>query len=138
MSGADFIDSNVLVYAYDSQNPTKQKIGQSVIRKAILGEGMISTQVLGEFAATFLHKTSPRKHPEEILAMLDVLRPISLVNLDGDAIWRAVEAHAEYGIHIYDGMIVAAAERGGCKRILSEDLNPGQKYFNIEVANPFL
>jgi predicted nucleic acid-binding protein len=50
---------------------------------------------------------------------------------------RAVEAHAAYGVRFYDGMIVAAAERGGCQKILSEDLNAGQKYFGIVVENPF-
>lgn len=137
MSGVDFIDSNVLVYAYDSQHPPKQEIAQSIVRKAIRGEALVSTQVLGEFAATFLHKASHRKRADEILAILDALRDISLVSLDGDTVWRAVEAHKEYGIHFYDGLIVAAAERGGCRRILSEDLNPGQKYFDIEVRNPF-
>ena len=50
---------------------------------------------------------------------------------------RAVEAHVAYGIRFYNGMIVAAAERGGCPRIWSEDLNPGQKYFGVTVTNPF-
>jgi predicted nucleic acid-binding protein len=35
-------------------------------------------------------------------------------------------------------MIVAAAERAGCKRILSEDFSPGQEYFGVTVSNPFL
>jgi predicted nucleic acid-binding protein len=48
-----------------------------------------------------------------------------------------VEAHATYGLHFYDGMIVAAADRAGCSRIWSEDLNSGQRYFNVEAANPF-
>jgi predicted nucleic acid-binding protein len=34
-------------------------------------------------------------------------------------------------------MIVAAAERAGCGRILSEDLNSGQTYFGVRVENPF-
>jgi predicted nucleic acid-binding protein len=50
---------------------------------------------------------------------------------------RAVEARAAYSIHFYDGMIVAAAERAGCEKILSEDLNSQQKYFGVVVANPF-
>jgi len=33
-------------------------------------------------------------------------------------------------------MIVAAAERGGCQKIWSEDLNAGQKYFGSAVENP--
>lgn len=50
---------------------------------------------------------------------------------------RAIEVHAEYGLHFYDGMIVAAAQRGECTRILSEDLNAGQRYLGRVVENPF-
>jgi predicted nucleic acid-binding protein len=53
------------------------------------------------------------------------------------AVLRRSAAHAEYGIHFYDGMIVAAAERGACQRIWSEDFNPGQLYFGIRAENPF-
>ena len=34
-------------------------------------------------------------------------------------------------------MTMAAAERAGCKKIWSEDLNAGQTYFGIRVENPF-
>jgi len=34
-------------------------------------------------------------------------------------------------------MIVAAAERAGCSKIWSEDLNAGQEYFGVPVENPF-
>jgi predicted nucleic acid-binding protein len=71
------------------------------------------------------------------MALLEVLAPMHLVIPDGDMIRRAVEARASYSVHFYDGMIVAAAERGGCSRIWSEDLNAGQKYFGIAVENPF-
>ena len=66
-----------------------------------------------------------------------LLSPIRVVVPDADIVRRAVEARAEYGLHFYDGMIVAAAERGGCGRIWSEDLNAGQEYFGIAIANPF-
>lgn len=70
-------------------------------------------------------------------AALDALGPIPLVVPNGDSVRRAVEASARYRIHLYDGMIVAAAERGGCSRIWSEDFNSGQDYFGITVENPF-
>jgi predicted nucleic acid-binding protein len=34
-------------------------------------------------------------------------------------------------------MILAAAERAGCQRIWSEDMNAGQSYFGVKVKNPF-
>ena len=58
--------------------------------------------------------------------MHDVLAPVDAIPQDEHVVRRAVEAHEEYGLHFWDAMIVAAAERGGCRRILSEDLNPGQ------------
>ena len=56
---------------------------------------------------------------------------------DAGVVRRAVEARAAYSVHFYDGMIVATAEKAGCKRIWSEDLNSGQEYFGITVENPF-
>jgi predicted nucleic acid-binding protein len=100
MPGPDFLDTNVLVYAYDSSNPAKQHIAQ------------------------------------DLSAILDALGPIKAIAPDGDTVRRAVEAHAQYGVHFYDGMILAAAERGACARILS-DLNAGQGYFGVKVENPF-
>src|SRR5215471_5056283 len=137
MPAPDFLDSNVLVYAYDVSDSRKQRIAQDLVREAIAGESVISTQVLAEFAATLLHKLSPAAPPDDVLVILNALGPIRLVLPDSDIVRRAVEARASYGLHFYDGMIVAAAERAGCKRLLSEDFNAGQTYFGITAENPF-
>jgi predicted nucleic acid-binding protein len=137
MSDPDFLDSNILVYAHDDADPRKRQIGQDLIKRAVLGEMSMSTQTLAEFSATLLHKFSRQFSPDEITAILDALAPIRLVVPDAGTVRRAVEAHAAYGLHFYDGMIVAAAERASCSRIWSEDLNDGQKYFGIAVENPF-
>ena len=137
MSGADFLDTNVLVYAHQFNDPDKQRVAQELVKRAVAGKFVVSTQVLSEFASTLLHKASPPATPEAMIAILDGLSPIKLVTPDRDLIRRAVEARSEYGIHFYNGMIVAAAERAGCERIWSEDFNAGQKYFGVAVANPF-
>ena len=46
-------------------------------------------------------------------------------------------ADKEYGISFWDLLIVAAAEKAGCTRIVSEDLNSGQSYHGIAVVDPF-
>ncbi len=137
MPAPDFLDTNVLVYGYDVSNAVKQSIAQDLIRRAVCGEFLISTQVLAEFASTLLHKLAPPPTPEDVTALLDALEPIKLVPTDAETVRRAVEARAEYGIHFYDGMIIASAERAGCKRVWSEDLNAGQEYFGVAVENPF-
>jgi len=93
--------------------------------------------LLAEFAVTLLHKMAPAARPEDVAVVLNALGPIRVVVPDGDTVRRAVAARAQYGLHFYDGMIIAAAERGGCERIWSEDLNAAQKYFGIAVENPF-
>jgi predicted nucleic acid-binding protein len=137
MNGPDFLDTNVLVYAYDTGDRRKHGIAGDIVRRALAGEGIASTQVLSEFVSTFLHKHTPPARPEDLLQLLDILSPLKLIPLDHGTVRRAVEARAAYGIHLYDGMIVAAAERGRSGRILSEDLNAGQSYFQIPVVNPF-
>jgi len=133
----DFLDTNVLLWAYDVSDPSKQHRAQELVRKAAAGALVISTQVLAEFAATLLHKLSPTVAAGDVIALLDALAPIQVIVPDGDTVRRAVEARSAYGVHFYDGMIIAAAERAGCDRIWSEDFDTGQKYFGITVANPF-
>ena len=137
MPAPEFLDTNVLVYAYDPSDPRKQRIARDLVRRALAGDIVTSTQVLAEFAATLLHKMSPAARPEDVTAVLDALGPINLIVPDADIVRRAVEVRARYAVNFYDGMIVAAAERGGCGRIWSEDLNAGQEYFGIAVENPF-
>jgi predicted nucleic acid-binding protein len=138
MSALEFLDTNVLVYAYDPHEPRKQQIARSLLRRALAGEIVASNQVLGEFATTLLHKLKPPTNPDDLIRLLDSFGPIELVQLDGDVLVRAVRAHAQYGLNFYDGLIVAAAERAGCLKIWSEDFNAKQKYFGITVENPFI
>ena len=137
MNGRDFLDTNVLVYAYERSNPDKKQIARELVRRAVAGEFVISTQVLAEFASTLLHKVQPAISFERVIEELDVLAPIPVILPDAGIVRRAVDAQGAFGVHVYDGMIIAAAERAGSKTIWSEDLNPGQKYFGVNVANPF-
>ena len=137
MSAPDFLDTNILVYAYDEGN-RKQPVAQRLVGRALEGSAVISVQVLAELCATLLYKASPPALPEEVTLLLDAIAAIPLVAPDREIVQRAVEAREKFGIHFYDGMIVAAAERAGCARIWSEDLNAGQAYFGIPVKNPFV
>jgi predicted nucleic acid-binding protein len=138
MSDREFLDTNVLVYAFDVADRRKHEIAQALTVRALAGESAISAQVLSELSAILLQKYRATYDARAVLAILDSLRPIPLIVPDAAMVRRAVEAYAAYGIHFYDGMIVAAAERGRCGEIFSEDLNAGQEYFGVSVVNPFV
>lgn len=131
----EFLDTKVLVYAFNAADLRKERIAQGLMRRAVLENLVVSVQVLAELANTLLRKAG--QPPEAVLGILDLLESLRVIRPDGGMVRRAVEAQARYGLHFYDGMIVAAAERGGCRRIWSEDLNPGQMYFGVAVENPF-
>jgi len=137
MNAPDFLDTNILVYAYQTSDARKRKVASELLERAVAGEGIISTQVLAEFAAVLLHKVQPPLSRQKVDEALNVVGPIQIVLPDAELVHRAVEVHAHYGIRLYDGMIIAAAERAGCQRVWSEDLNAGQKYLGVTVANPF-
>jgi predicted nucleic acid-binding protein len=138
MNGPEFADSNIFVYAYDPSDPRKQQIAREVLLRGSRGHGIIaSSQVFSEFASVLLHRMNPPASPPEVSATLQSLSDIRMIGIDRSLILRAVEAHERYRVHFWDGMIVAAAERGGCSRMWSEDLNPGQSYFGVKVENPF-
>jgi predicted nucleic acid-binding protein len=132
-----FIDTNVVVYANDKRDRTKQTRAVAIVRDALRdGSGVISTQVLQEYASVALAKLGQRQ--DVVLRQLALLERLPLVPQTPALVRRAVELHGLYGISFWDAAVVAAAEAGGCDRILSEDLNAGQFYGGVVVQNPFL
>jgi predicted nucleic acid-binding protein len=137
MNAPEFLDTNVLVYAYTQDDRQKKEIAQELLERGAKGECIVSVQVLAELASTLLHRFKPPAKPEEVADIIDLLAAIPTVQPDADLVRRAVQVHHRYGVRLYDGMIIAAAERAGCKKIWSEDLNTGQEYFGVKVENPF-
>ena len=136
-----FIDSNILVYSYDSTEPAKQTLAQELISSLVQNENaVISVQVLGEF---FFSVTRHIRNPlsiEQARAAVDLLSSfptLPVINIDLAMVRRAIATHSRYGINYWDSLIIAAAERAGCTRILSEDMNPGQSYHGMLAVNPF-
>ncbi len=131
-----FIDSNIVVYANDSQNPEKQRIALTVIGDSLRsGTGVISTQVLQQYANVALGKLAQRQ--DVVLRQLAILERLEVVSQTPALVQRAVELRAIYGVSFWDASIVSAAKSRGCREMVSEDLDTGQFYGRAVVVNPF-
>ena len=132
-----FIDSNVFVYAIDGSGGKKQKRAGSIVAEVFAAKSLhcVSSQVLAEFASVAIRKF--KIATPLLLEMLSVMRRISRTAVDDALVLRAVEIQSLYGIQFYDAQIIAAAERLGCDRVLSEDMSDGQVYCSVRVVNPF-
>lgn len=138
MTAPCFVDTNVLVYANDVDAGHKQAIAFDLVAELLEQERLVlSAQVLNELAAVLLR---PRFgfSIDNVREALGLYAHCPLVNLDATLTRRALDARARYQVSLWDGLVIAAAERARCCEILSEDLNHGQEYFGIVARNPFL
>jgi predicted nucleic acid-binding protein len=135
---AEFLDTNVLVYAHDRTAGAKRRVATDLVN-ALIGrkEAVLSTQVLVEFAVTVTQKIPVRlslARTAEILRDLAVLRVVSPTA--GDVL-AAAELARRYSVSMWDAMILRAAASAGVSVVWSEDLGHGQSYDGVEVRNPF-
>ncbi len=139
MNANIFIDSNILVYAYCADVPAKQRVAQEIIEDCLrYGVGFISPQVLGEFFVTITQKVSRGLSDDEARMGIESFQGLTVVDIDRDMVMQAMDIKARYKIHYWDALIIASAQRAGCRTIMSEDLSHGQKYGNVVVRNPFI
>jgi len=133
-----FVDTNVIVYAYDKDAGKKHRIAADIMKDLWRsGLGTISTQILQEFFITLTKKISA---PMDISVVRETIRRLSkwdVAIIDVDTIIRATELQERYNYSFWDSLVVAAAIASGVRTIFSEDLSDGQTIEGITIKNPF-
>ncbi len=131
-----FIDTNIIVYANDTADPAKQKRAIEVVASLMRsGEGVISTQVLMEYAAVAVSKLG--QPVGAIDRQLFLLERLEIVQVTRELIQQGLDLSESFRLSFWDGVILAAAVAARCDVLLSEDLSAGRKYAGVEVRNPF-
>ena len=126
-----FFDTNILLYAR-SDDDVKLMKSEQILRDG----GVVSVQVLNEFANVSRRKW--RRDWLEIRAALIAFRaslrvePVTIETHE-----RGLALAERYGFAVYDAMIVAAAERAGCKVLYSEDMQDGMVIGGLTLRNPY-
>jgi len=133
MSGADpFFDTSVLLHLLSDDAAKADRI-----ETLLSARGVISVQVLNEFAVVALRKL---KMPlNEVREILDTIRAVCAVEpLTVETHDRGLAVFERYRFSLYDSMLVAAALISGAKIVYSKDLQHGQVIDNqLRVTNPF-
>jgi predicted nucleic acid-binding protein len=132
-----FFDTNVLVYAFDEGEPEKREVALALIKEHLEeGDGILSVQVLREFYVSVRRLARPLSaaEAEEALGSLAVFSPITE---DWRMVVGATRRSRELTLSFWDALIVEAALRAGAGRLLTEDLQHGQRIGGLTVENPF-
>lgn len=134
----EFIDANVLVYAFDSSAGVKQKAAAELLdRLWDSGAGCLSVQVLQEFFVTVTRKVP---HPLAIAEAVDRIREFAAWKIFSpvvDDVLAAIVLHKQAKLSFWDAMVVHAAAQTGCDVLWTEDLSDGQLVGGVRVRNPF-
>lgn len=132
MSGKAFFDTNVLLYSV-SDDPRAERA-----ETLLAGGGMISVQVLNEFAAVAHRKMKmPWADVIEALAAIRILCP-DPVPITVHTHEAALQLAMRYGCHYYDALVLATALEAGCDTLYSEDMQSGELIEGrLTIRNPF-
>jgi len=126
-----FLDTNVLLYLLSGDSDHADRA-----EREVAAGGVVSVQVLNEFAAAAVRKAR--------MPVADVQEVLGAVRTTCECVPLTVETHdaglalaGKHHLPVYDAMIVAAAQLAGCRLLLSEDFNDGQRFGQLVVRNPF-
>jgi predicted nucleic acid-binding protein len=137
MSDKTFVDTNVLVYAHDSDAGKKhEKAKKTIIGLWETEAGVISTQVLQEFYVTLTRKVPTPLKKSQARRILNNYMAWEVAVNNEKTVLQAIEIEENYNISFWNAMIVSAAYLKNAAIILTEDLNEGQIIEGITIVNP--
>ena len=134
----EFVDANVLVYAFDSSALRKQRAAQELLERLWeSGTGCVSIQVLQEFFVTITKKVPKPLPVDEAKARIREFAAWTVFAPAAEDVLTAIDLHSQFNIGFWDAMVVLAAAESGCDVLWTEDLNHGQLMRGVRIQNPF-
>jgi predicted nucleic acid-binding protein len=139
---AGLVDTNVLVYRYDSRFPLKQARATDLLRKGIANNSLVLPhQALIEFVAAVTRPISGKapllavdeahREVEDMLVQFPVMYPTE------NTLRTALRGAALYRLSWFDAHLWAYADERGLDPLWSEDFEDGRLYGRVRVQNPF-
>lgn len=125
-----------MVYAYDHGSPGKQERAAQLLG-AEADDIVISTQVLSEFYWVVTRKLAPPLDEAEARRATRLLAALPVVAVDRALVLAAVDTAHDHRLVLWDAMIVEAAVRSGCDRLVTEDLHHGAVIRGVRIEDPF-
>ena len=138
MNVDSFLDTNVIVYSFDKDNPEKQKRARELVQTNAFSWS-ISWQVVQEFSFVALYRFKTPLKDSDLHEYLDlVLLPHCFIHSSSEIYRTAIKIHSRTQYRFYDSLIIAAALQSGASILYSEDMQHGRKIGGLEIRNPFL
>jgi predicted nucleic acid-binding protein len=133
-----FLDTNILVYAYDRSAGQKHKRASGLVKACWEHEnGCLSIQVLQEFFVTVTRKIAASLEHAMARQIVSDLAQWRLHTPEAADLLQAIDLQQNYHLAFWDAQVIQSAANLGCQQLISEDFNHGQRYGEVQVINPF-
>lgn len=134
------IDTNILVYRFDHDDPRKREIAKRLIRELSTGgDTVLPWQVLGELIrqlrswrhSKLLSDGDVVKLTAAVRSMFPLVMPVESI------IERALSYAVAHSLSHWDSMLVAACAEAGVATLYTEDMGAPRTIDVVQLVNPF-
>jgi predicted nucleic acid-binding protein len=134
----EFVDTNVLVYAYDASAGAKHAAAtQLLARLWDSGTGCLSVQVLQEFFVAVTRKVAVPLTADEAALRIRELSAWKVFTPVAEDVVQAISLHGRAKVSFWDALVIHAAAELGCDVLWTEGLSDGQSIHGVRVRDPF-
>lgn len=130
------LDTNILAYAEGVNGPERKRTALQILEKLPESAVLLPVQALGELFSLLVRKArrAPARARKAIMSWRDAF---SLIETSPEVMLAAIDLATDHQLSIWDAVILSAAAEGGCRLLLSEDLQDGFTWNGVTVTNPF-
>ena len=139
MKDESFYDTNILIYAYDLNEPRKRKLCKQIVKDVFSGRdvGVVSGQILVELYNSLTRKLavpadSARKIVESFILSENWLK----INYNENTIKAALKSSFAFKSPFLDTLIAETMKDHGLNTIITENEKDFIKIPGIKVINP--
>lgn len=131
------IDTNILVYAYDSEAPAAKREKAEKIIRALWQKACVSAQNLSEAYAVLTEKKKTDAGPaKEIIKGLG--EGFHVLGYGKNEVYAAMDLQSQHKLHYWDALLAATAKSNGVELILTENEKDFPDIPWLKVENPLI
>jgi len=133
------IDTNLLIYFYDPNQPDKQKQSERILEQLELTRsGRLSVQALAEFFSVATRKLSPSLTSAEALDQVTLFTRLwPVFDLTPMIVMEAGRGVRDHRLSYFDAQVWATARLNQVPVVFSEDFRDGSILEGVRFVNPF-
>ena len=132
------VDTNILVYALTVDDERSLAAQELITVVTYLSALRTSTHILQEIYSVATVNLKRPLTSGEALKYIDELAVCPVIVNDLSTIREAARLALQEPVSFWDALLLAAAAKGRCARLYTEDMQHGRTINGVQIVNPFL